>query len=128
MILRKEDSHDFKKMETERNNFSHLLAFVGWAEAAPLKVLASWSILEDVIRNVGKEQVEAHALASRGIDLHDVELTTGDQIRLREADLLVWLGLPLEPGYIPICSGLLMTNNCNWVSITAIVTGDKGRP
>ena len=77
------------------------LAFVGWAEAAPLKVIASWSILEDVVRNVGKEQVEAHALASRGIDLHDIELTTGDQIRLREADLIIWLGLPLETWLYP---------------------------
>ncbi len=72
------------------------LAFVGWAEAAPLKVIASWSILEDVIRNVGKIQVEAHALAPRGIELHDIELTMGDQVRMSEADLLVWLGLPLE--------------------------------
>ena len=72
------------------------LAFVGWAEAAPLKVIASWSILEDIVRNVGKIQVEAHALASRGIDLHDIELTMRDQIRMSEADLLVWFGLPLE--------------------------------
>ncbi len=62
----------------------------------PLKVVTSWSILEDVTKNIGQEHIRVTSLAPRGIDLHDIKLTPKDQIRLRSAHLVIWLGLNLE--------------------------------
>ena len=61
-----------------------------------LQVVASWSILEDVVQNVGGEQVQVQVLAPRGSDLHSYKMTPSDQVELREADLVVWLGGELE--------------------------------
>lgn len=70
-------------------------------ESPPLQVVTSWSILEDVVKNVGKDRVQVQSLAPRGVDLHDIQLTPSDQIRLREADWVIWLGLDLEVWLVP---------------------------
>ncbi|MBF0278581.1 MAG: zinc ABC transporter substrate-binding protein [SAR324 cluster bacterium] len=62
-----------------------------------LTVLSSWSILEDVVKQVGGTHIRVISLAPRGIDLHHFKLTPSDHIRIINADWIVWLGLNLEP-------------------------------
>ncbi len=97
----------------------------------PLTVLTSWSILEDVVQNVGKSHVQVRSLAPRGIDLHDFKLTPGDQIRLRKADWLVWLGLNLEPWLAPslqrIAQEKQLQVGAHLTNLLAIHAGSKRR-
>ncbi|MBF0289285.1 MAG: zinc ABC transporter substrate-binding protein [SAR324 cluster bacterium] len=82
--------------------FWWISGFLISAEASkPLEIVTSWSILEDVANNVGKENIRVTSLAPRGIDLHDIKLTPGDQIRLRKSHLVIWLGLNLENWLLP---------------------------
>src|SRR4051794_15802460 len=85
-----------------------LLAFVvaqvsasSRAEAADkLKVVASFSILGDMLREVGGERVEVTTLVGPNGDAHVYEPTPSDAKRLGAAKLLVINGLGFE-GWIP---------------------------
>ena len=66
------------------------------AAAAPLKVVTSFSLLEDITRQVGGEQVEVATLVGRNADAHAYEPTPGDARKLAGAQLLVVNGLQFE--------------------------------
>lgn len=74
-----------------------MIAFAVTAQANDrLQVVTSWSILEDVVKNIGGAQLDVQALAPRGVDLHSFKMTPGDQVKLRQAHWIVWLGTDLE--------------------------------
>ncbi len=66
-----------------------------WA-AAPLPVVASFSILADVAQNLGAERVQVQALVAADTDAHSYQLTPGDIRKIRAAKLLLANGLGLE--------------------------------
>ncbi|WP_445679282.1 metal ABC transporter substrate-binding protein [Radicibacter daui] len=72
------------------------LAFAGPAAAAPLKVVATFSIIGDIVRQVGGEEVSVTSLVAPGGDAHTFEPTPADARALKEADLVVTNGLGLE--------------------------------
>jgi zinc/manganese transport system substrate-binding protein len=85
----------------------HLSLLAALALAAPLparpalKVVATVEGLASIAREVGGERVEATSL-SRGIqDPHFVDANPTLAVRLRDADLLVDVGLDLEIGWLP---------------------------
>ena len=61
-----------------------------------VKVVASFSILADLVRNVGGDRVEVAVLVGRNGDSHAFEPTPADSRRLAEARLVVVNGLGLE--------------------------------
>src|SRR3954469_19264748 len=60
------------------------------------KVVATFSILADLAKNVGGERVEVPALVGPDGDAHVYSPTPADGRRLAEADLVVANGLKLE--------------------------------
>jgi ABC-type Zn uptake system ZnuABC Zn-binding protein ZnuA len=77
---------------------SMLLIGVGaQAQTAPLKVVATYSILGDVVAAVGGEDIVLTVLVPGEGDPHVYEPTPQDLIALAEADILFENGLELEP-------------------------------
>jgi zinc/manganese transport system substrate-binding protein len=77
-----------------------LLALLGCgasaAAQAKIKVVASFSILADLVRNVGGDRVEVTALVGRNRDSHAFEPSPVDSRRLADASLVVVNGLGFE--------------------------------
>jgi zinc/manganese transport system substrate-binding protein len=67
---------------------------------APLKVVASFSILGDFVKNVGGERVEVTTLVGADGDVHVYTPTPADARKIKEATLLVVNGFGLE-GWLP---------------------------
>jgi zinc/manganese transport system substrate-binding protein len=76
------------------------LALVGCAMPAMaqerIKVVASFSILADLVRNVGGDRVEVTALIGRNQDSHAFEPSPADSRRVADAKLVVVNGLGFE--------------------------------
>ena len=67
---------------------------------APLKVVASFSILGDFVKNVGGERAEVTTLVGADGDVHVYTPTPADARKIAEAKLLVVNGFGLE-GWLP---------------------------
>lgn len=63
---------------------------------APIEVVASFSILADMVGNVGGEHVRVTALVGADSDTHSFTPSPGDARRVAEADLVVFNGLQFE--------------------------------
>jgi len=66
------------------------------AQGRPLKVVASFSVLEDMARQVGGPDVAVHVLVGRNGDAHHYDAKPGDARALREADLVLVSGFNFE--------------------------------
>ena len=64
---------------------------------APLQVVASFSILGDLVKNVGGEAVEVTTLIGPGIDAHTYDPAPADLVDLGEAEVIFENGLGFEP-------------------------------
>lgn len=64
--------------------------------AMPLKVIASFSILADMLREVAGESAQVGALVGPNADAHVFEPTPADALRLAGADLVVINGVGFE--------------------------------
>lgn len=64
--------------------------------AEPLQVVTSFSILADMVEQVGGEQVEVTSLVGADSDTHVFSPSPSDAMRLAEADLVVFNGLQFE--------------------------------
>ena len=63
----------------------------------PPRVVATYTILGDMVQNVAGEEVEVTTLVGRGGDAHTFEPRPSDQAALSEADLVFENGLGFEP-------------------------------
>jgi ABC-type Zn uptake system ZnuABC Zn-binding protein ZnuA len=71
------------------------------AHAAPLNVCATVPDLGSLVRRVGGPEVTVTVFAKATEDSHFVEPKPSFVVRLRDADLLVLVGLDLEVGWLP---------------------------
>lgn len=71
-------------------------AFSGKAEAQPLPVVASFSILGDLTQRIGGERVQVHTLVGYGADAHVYQPTPADARILGRASLVIVNGLGFE--------------------------------
>ncbi len=62
----------------------------------PIRVMATTSMIGDVIQNVGGERVEVASLMGPGVDPHLYKASEGDINRLSSADVIFYNGLHLE--------------------------------
>lgn len=88
-------------MNPTRRSFVVALPALAWRPAVAqsqrrLRVVASFSILADMARNVGGDAIEVHALVGPDADAHVFEPTPADAKRLAEADLVLVNGLGFE--------------------------------
>ena len=77
-----------------------LVVSVPAAAAEPVRVVASFSILEDMVRVIGGADIELTTLIERGGDAHAYDPTPADIRRLSQAQVLVVNGLGFE-GWVP---------------------------
>ncbi|MDR3437769.1 metal ABC transporter substrate-binding protein [Telmatospirillum sp.] len=66
------------------------------ASAAPLKVVATFSIIGDLVRQVGGETIQVTTLVAPGSDAHVYQPTPSDAKAIAGADLVVVNGLGME--------------------------------
>src|SRR5437867_651568 len=71
------------------------------AEAKKLKVITTLTDLASLTQEVGGDKVDVEALAKGYQDPHFVEPKPSFLLKLRNADLLVLVGLDLEIGWLP---------------------------
>lgn len=64
--------------------------------SGPLKVVATTGMVADLVKNVGKDNVQVTALMGAGVDPHLYKPTPGDIKKLRDADIVFYNGLHLE--------------------------------
>lgn len=63
-----------------------------------LKVVTSFTIIEDIAREIGGDHVEIHNLVPTGTDPHEYEPLPKDKKAASDADVLLYNGLNLEGG------------------------------
>src|SRR5437667_7638257 len=71
------------------------------AYAAPLKIVTSIQDLASITKEVGGDRVEATAIGRGYQDPHFIEPKPSFLLLLRNADLIVVVGLELEIGWLP---------------------------
>ncbi|XKH60416.1 zinc ABC transporter substrate-binding protein [Halomonas sediminis] len=76
--------------------FSAMLALPAAIAAERVQVTTSFSILADMVENVGGEHVEVTSLVGPDSDTHAYSPSPGDARALSEADLVVFNGLQFE--------------------------------
>ncbi|MDY0395967.1 zinc ABC transporter substrate-binding protein [Virgibacillus halophilus] len=68
------------------------------ADDGSLKVVTSFSILDNMVKEIGKEHLSVHNLVPIGTDPHEYEPLPEDIKKATDADLLFYNGLNLEGG------------------------------
>lgn len=61
-----------------------------------IKVVATTSMVADLVKNVGGDRVEVHALMGPGVDPHLYKATATDVLKLQQANVIFYNGLLLE--------------------------------
>jgi manganese/zinc/iron transport system substrate-binding protein len=83
-----------------------------------LSVVATTSIVADLVRNVGGERVNVESLMGPGVDPHLYKASAGDVRRLEGAEVIFYNGLHLEAGMAVVLERMSEQRN------TAAVTQD----
>ncbi len=65
--------------------------------AKKLKVVTTFSILEDMTRTIAQDQIDLQNIVAANVDMHEYRLTPGDVIKVKDADIIVANGLDFEP-------------------------------
>ncbi len=79
------------------------------AEAKPLKVTATVTMVGDLVRTVGGDRVALQTLMGAGVDPHLYKATASDVTKLQQADVIFYSGLVLEGKMQDIFSKLART-------------------
>lgn len=82
-----------------------LSAMPAWAEDR-LKVVTTFTVIADMVRNVAGEGVEVVSVTKPGAEIHGYEPTPGDIVAASDADLVLWNGLGLERWFEQFLSNL----------------------
>src|SRR5215468_6115323 len=78
-----------------------LLVLPNWAEAKKLNVVTATTDLAALVQEVGGDKIQVESIARGYQDPHFVEAKPSFLLRLRQADLLIVVGLQLEIGWLP---------------------------
>ncbi|MCT4584684.1 MAG: zinc ABC transporter substrate-binding protein [Peptostreptococcaceae bacterium] len=80
-----------------------LVSFVGCnnnkeakAENSKLKIVATTTMLRDLVLEIGKDKVDVEGLMGYGIDPHLYKASAGDVDKMSKADIIIYNGLHLE--------------------------------
>lgn len=113
---------------TRRNLIAALAVAPAAAHAqATIKVIASFSILADLVRQVGGTRVQVTALVGPDQDMHGFQPRPSDAQAIAAADLMVINGLGLEPWAerLATAAGFRKTGVVATKGVKALVGGHK---
>jgi zinc/manganese transport system substrate-binding protein len=71
-----------------------------FANTAPVPVVASFSVLADVVKQIGGNKITVTSLVGNNQDVHEYELKPSDMVKIAQSRLLFVNGLGLEAGFI----------------------------
>jgi zinc/manganese transport system substrate-binding protein len=77
------------------------LLLPNWAEAKKLNVITATTDLAALAQEVGGDKIQVESIAKGYQDPHFVEAKPSFLLKLRQADLLIVVGLQLEIGWLP---------------------------
>jgi len=66
------------------------------SEAAPKRVVTTFTVLADMARNVAGEHAVVESITKPGSEIHGYEPTPQDIVKVQRADLILWNGMNLE--------------------------------
>lgn len=97
-----------------------------------LKVVTTFTVIADMVRNVGGDSVDVVSVTKPGAEIHGYEPTPQDIVAASDADLILWNGLGLERWFEQFLANLgdlpsaTLTDGIDPISITG---GDyDGKP
>ena len=61
-----------------------------------LRVVATISMITDIVENIGRDRIDVTGIVGEGVDPHLYKPTAGDVERLKDADIIFYNGLHLE--------------------------------
>ncbi len=62
----------------------------------PLKVITTFTIIQDIAQNVGGDAAIVESITKPGAEIHDYQPTPRDLVKAQDAELVLWNGLNLE--------------------------------
>jgi zinc/manganese transport system substrate-binding protein len=107
-----------------------LQSAIGCAQGGPIQVVTSFSILEDLVRELGGAQVRITNLVGRNSDAHMYQPKPSDAKAITRADLVILNGLGFE-GWITRLMDLNDYRNARLVAsdgVQALMIGDETDP
>ncbi len=99
-----------------------------------LVVLSTFTVISDMVREVGGDRVEAISLTKPGVEIHGYEPTPGDLVRASKADIVFDNGLNLEVwaeklyGALPEVPHVTLSDGINVIQIEEGAYKDKPNP
>lgn len=70
----------------------------GPKDGEPLRVVATFSIIGDIVTAIGGDNVEVHSIVPLGVDPHEYSPLSKDVQKSTESDVMFWNGLNMEVG------------------------------
>lgn len=93
-----------------RRLFLALLAACAAAPAAaadgPIKVVTSFTVIADMVRNVAGEHAQVVSVTRPGAEVHGYQPTPRDLVAAQDADLVLWNGMGLESWFAQFLDNL----------------------
>lgn len=65
-------------------------------ERKPFRVVTTFTVIQDIARNVAGDRAEVVSITKPGAEIHDYQPTPQDIVRAQSADLVLWNGFNLE--------------------------------
>ncbi|MBL9136772.1 MAG: zinc ABC transporter substrate-binding protein [Verrucomicrobiales bacterium] len=105
-----------------------LLVSTGPAALAKMRVVATTTLVADLVREVGGDRVEVAALMGAGVDPHLYKASAGDVARLGAAQIVFYSGLFLEGKMEEVFKKLKMRGVAVFAAAEAVPESDRLRP
>src|SRR5699024_9340046 len=80
----------------KENNTSENTANQSDEDGDKLQVIGTFTIISDIVREIGGDKVEVHNLVPTGTDPHEYEPLPEDNKKVTDADILFYNGMNLE--------------------------------
>jgi len=93
-------------------------------EGQPLKVVATTTIVGDLVRTIGGEDIQVEALMGPGVDPHLYKASAGDVRRMSSADAIFYSGLHLEGKMTDVLEGM-NERGVRTVAVAECITDDR---
>lgn len=75
---------------------STLLVLAFPLSAKPLKVVTTFTVIQDIAQNVAGDKAVVESITKPGAEIHDYQPTPQDIVKAQSADLVLWNGMNLE--------------------------------